>query len=362
MNSPDVKSIAFDPVNGRVKVPKFGWLRVRQSREVEGVLKNVTITREGDRWYASLQTEVAEVAPALGVQPTLGIDLGVASFAGTSEEKLIEPLQALKKQQRKLRYAQRCVSRKKKGCANRRKAVQKLARVHQTIARQRADWLHKLTTELADRHPVIAIEDLKVAAMTASERGTAAAPGKGVGRKAALNRSILDGAWGEFRRQLEYKCAWRGGEVIAVSPAYTSRTCRICQCEWAECRRRGELLRRLAGRALRFGPLLEGRRVPRVCSSARRMDSRGRIHNNAPDSPDAGEGIGPSSGMMFQPGCEPAGCTLTRWMLFPSFPAMCIRLPRSAVRRSPLAASRGSPSSSRDPSRARWCACALSLS
>lgn len=58
-----------------------------------------------------------------------------------------------------------------------------------------------------------------------------------MGRKAALNRSILDAAWGEFRRQLEYTCAWRGGEVIAVPPAYTSQTCRICKHESAENRK-----------------------------------------------------------------------------------------------------------------------------
>jgi putative transposase len=237
LRSPDVKTIAFDPVNGRAKVPKFGWLRMRQSREVEGQLRNITVTREGDRWYASIQTELSKVAAALDVQPTLGIDLGTANFAGLSDGRLIPALNALKKQQGKLRYAQRCVSRKKEGSANRRKAVEKMARVHQQIARQRSDWLHKLTTDLANHHPVIAIEDLKIRNMTASARRSAAAAGKGVGRKAALNRSILDAAWGEFRRQLEYKCVWRGGEVILVNPAYTSRTCRICGHESAENRK-----------------------------------------------------------------------------------------------------------------------------
>jgi putative transposase len=172
--------------------------------------------------------------PALGLAPTLGVDVGVAAFAATSDEQLVAPLKALAKQQRRLRRYQRAVSRKVKGSANRRKAVVRLGNLHRRIARQRSDWLHKLTTELADRHPVIALEDLRIVNMSASAKGTVEAPGRNVKSKAGLNRSILDAAWGEFRRQLQYKTAWRGGEVIAVPPAYTSRTCRCCGHQAAE--------------------------------------------------------------------------------------------------------------------------------
>jgi putative transposase len=150
---------------------------------------------------------------------------------------MVEPLQALKKQQRRLKHAQRAVSRKKKGSANRKKAIQRIFNIHRRITHQRSDWLHKLTTDLANRHAVIAIEDLKVANMSASAKGTAEAPGKNVRQKAALNRGILDAAWGEFGRQLTYKLEWRGGRVILVNPAYTSRTCRLCRHESAENRK-----------------------------------------------------------------------------------------------------------------------------
>lgn len=166
--------------------------------------------------------------------PTLGIDLGLAQFAAMSDGTCVAPLKALAKQQVRLKRYQRSVSRKKKGSNNRKKAVAKLAALHRRIAHQRADWLHKLTSAVADRHPVVALEDLCIKKMAASARGTTDAPGKNVRAKAGLNRSILDAAWGEFARQITYKLQWRGGRAIFVSPAYTSRTCRICQHESAE--------------------------------------------------------------------------------------------------------------------------------
>jgi putative transposase len=175
--------------------------------------------------------------PALDVAPTVGIDLGLAKFAALSDGSTVEPLKALARQQRRLRHAQRAVSRKKKGSANRRKAVDRLGRLHRRIAHQRGDWLHKLTTDLADRHAVIALEDLRIVNMSASAAGTADAPGKNVRAKAGLNRGILDAAWGEFARQLTYKVEWRGGRVILVNPAYTSRTCRCCGHESPENRK-----------------------------------------------------------------------------------------------------------------------------
>ncbi|SCK38431.1 putative transposase [Variovorax sp. HW608] len=234
---PDPKQFVLDAANGRLKLPKLGWVRLRMSQPLDGVVRNVSVTREGERWFVSLQVESKEVAPALDVAPTLGIDLGLAKFAALSDETSVEPLKALERQQRRLARYQRAVARKKKGSTNRRKAVVRLGNLYRRIARQRSDWLHKLTTELADRHAVIALEDLRIASMSASARGTVEAPGKNVRAKAGLNRGILDAAWGEFARQLAYKVQWRGGRVILVNPAYTSRTCRCCGHERAENRK-----------------------------------------------------------------------------------------------------------------------------
>ncbi len=253
---PDPKQFSLDAPNGRIQLPKLGWVRLRMSQPVEGKLRNVSITKEGSgkgaKWFASIQVETNETVPALGIEPTLGIDLGLAQFAAFSEEVLctagngnapralqhhVAPLKALAKQQVRLKRYQRSVARKKKGSANRKKAVAKLGNLHRRIAHQRNDWLHKLSTDLADAHPVIALEDLRIRNMSASAKGTVEAPGKMVRQKAGLNRGILDAAWGEFARQLSYKVEWRGGRVILVNPAYTSRTCRICAHEDAENRK-----------------------------------------------------------------------------------------------------------------------------
>ena len=225
---PDPKQFELDQVNARIKLPKLGWLRLRQSQPVAGEMRNVTVRREGEKWFASIQTRTTDVVQALDVPPTLGIDVGLTLFAARSDGGKIDPLEALKKQQRKLKHAQRAVSRKVKGSSNRKKAIVRLGNIHRRIAHQRSDWLHKLTTDLANRHAVIAVEDLNIKNMTASAKGTAEAPGKNVAAKAGLNRGILDAAWGEFTRQLTYKLEWRGGRVILVNPASTSQECRRC--------------------------------------------------------------------------------------------------------------------------------------
>jgi putative transposase len=229
---PNPSQLEFDGERGRVKLPKVGWLRLRVSRPVEGEIRSVSITREGDRWFASVQTSVAEIAPSPDLAPTLGIDLGIANFAAFSQRvdgrELVAPLDALRRQAKRLARYQRSMARKTKGSNNRRKAVNCLASLHRRIARQRRDWLHQLSTRIAAEHSVVALEDLRVASLSKSARGNVDRPGRNVKAKSRLNRAILDQGWSEFRRQLEYKLAWRGGRLILVEAAYTSRTCRTC--------------------------------------------------------------------------------------------------------------------------------------
>lgn len=234
---PDPKQFELDQVNGRIKLPKLGWMRLRQSQPVIGALRNVSLRKEGAKWFCCIQVECASTLPAANLEPTLGLDVGVALFAAGSDGRTIDPLAALKRQQVRLRCYQRAVSRKQKGSANRKKAVQRLGRLHRRIAAQRSDWLHQLSTRLANEHAVIAVENLQVKAMTASARGTIEAPGRNVKAKAGLNKSILDAAWGEFRRQLAYKLQWRGGQLVLVPPAHTSQRCSCCGHVAAENRR-----------------------------------------------------------------------------------------------------------------------------
>jgi putative transposase len=224
---PDPKQFDLDQANQRIKLPKLGWVRLRLSRPVVGQLRNVSLRQIGGRWHVSIQTQGADTLAA-GLPPSLGIDMGLSQFITTSDGRAVAPLRAMARQQARLRHHQKALSRKKKGSCNRRKAIERLARLHARIARQRSDWLHQLSTRLVREHPVIAIEDLKVAAMSASAKGSAETPGRRVKQKAGLNRGILDAAWAQFRRQLQYKAAAVGGEILAVDPAYTSQRCSGC--------------------------------------------------------------------------------------------------------------------------------------
>ena len=124
---------------------------------------------------------------------------------------------------------QRCLSRKTKFSSNWKKQKQKISRLYHRVAQTRHDFLHKTSTLISKNHAMIVIEDLKVTNMSKSAKGTAQAPGRCVKAKSGLNKSILDQGWGEFRRQLEYKQVWRGGELLAIEPRNTSRMCPACR-------------------------------------------------------------------------------------------------------------------------------------
>ncbi len=223
---PDPKQFRMD--GDRMFLPKAGWLRFRKSREIEGTPKQITVSRDGDHWFASFLCEMQISEPARVEGPAVGIDLGVVQAITLSTGEAI-PLPTLgTAEQKQLARRQRNLARKPKGSRNRAKARTRLAKFHRRVRNRRQDALHKATTRLAQSHSLLVVEDLRVKAMTASAKGTVESPGKNVRQKAGLNRAILDRSWGGFRRQLEYKAAWYGSAVLAVDPAYTSLRCRVC--------------------------------------------------------------------------------------------------------------------------------------
>ncbi|EKQ0963509.1 transposase, partial [Salmonella enterica] len=141
---------------------------------------------------------------------------------------VFEPVNSFKKNKKKLAALQRQLSRKVNFSNNWQKQKHKIQRLHSRIANIRRDYLHKVTTTISKNHAMIVIEDLKVKNMSKSTAGTRSQPGHNVRAKSGLNRSILDQGWHEMRRQLEYKQLWRGGQVLAVPPAYTSQRCACC--------------------------------------------------------------------------------------------------------------------------------------
>jgi len=225
---PDAKQFVIDQGNSRIKFPKLGWIRFRNSRDILGTAKNITVSQTGGKWFASIQTEREVEQPIPTATSAIGIDMGIVRFATLSDGTHIEPLNSFKKHEHRLRKHQRRMSSKVKFSKNWRKAKRRVQKIHTRIGNARKDFLHKTTTEISKNHAMVAIEDLQVRNMSKSSQGTAEAPGKNVAAKSGLNKSILDQGWFEFRRQLEYKLAWRGGILVPVPAHYTSQTCPAC--------------------------------------------------------------------------------------------------------------------------------------
>lgn len=229
-------------VNQQVLLPGFGIIKLAQPERLPVAQpKMLALSRDAcGRYFIAFMVEVdQEPLPANG--KTVGVDLGVKTLAVYSTGEKVEAHQAALKLKRRLRHAQRSLSRKKgarKGetKSNRyRSQQQRVARIQCRIADARRDAQHKLTDDLTKRFGVVCLEDLSVKGMMSSAKGTSEAPGKMVAQKAGLNRGIANAGFGEIRRQIEFKAKWRGGAVLFAdrwSP--TSRACGECGTYQAE--------------------------------------------------------------------------------------------------------------------------------
>jgi putative transposase len=217
-----------------IQLPRIGRVRIAPGERGYAPSQSyaqVSLVQEpGGRWYASVVQEQAAASPvALEGPAEVGIDLGVRKLATLSDGSApYENPRALEKAALKLRRASRALSRSRKSSARRQKKRRRQARLHGRVAALRRDAIHKATTDIASRFKVVAIEDLRVKNMTRSAKGTPSKPGRNVRSKAGLNRAVLDASFAEFRRQLQYKLAWRGGRLIAVPAAWTSQRCSCC--------------------------------------------------------------------------------------------------------------------------------------
>jgi len=204
----------FKVVGNRIRLPKVGWLKLREGLRFSGRPLSATVSREADRWFVSVPVEIELPTPVCKKQETVGIDLGITTAATLSSGEKLPGPKALSANLKKLRLLSRRHARKLKGSANSRKSKQQLARLHARIAHVRQDWLHKLTTRLCRENGVIAVEDLNVRGMMANEK---------------LARHSADIGMHEFRRQLEYKSKLRGVELVIVDRWYpSSKLCSIC--------------------------------------------------------------------------------------------------------------------------------------
>lgn len=217
-----------DEGRSRLYLPKVGWVRYRNSRKVEGIPKSVTVTGKGGHWFASIQVEFEAPAAIHPSTSMVGIDMGIKRFATLSDGTVYVPLNAFKTGRGTLARLQRQLKNKKKSSKNRKKLKAKIARCHEKMANARHDFLQKTSTDISKNHAVTVVEDLKVANMSKSAKGTVERPGNHVPQKSGLNRSILDQGWGMFFGMLAYKQDWLGGMLLKVPPQGTSQECPPC--------------------------------------------------------------------------------------------------------------------------------------
>ena len=199
----------------RIRIPKLGWVRMRETLRFTGRIVSASVTRVANHWYASITVETSDPpAPPAENQGTVGVDLGVKALATLSNGESFEGPKALRALLMRLRRLSRTLSRKVKGSRNRARAKLKLAKLHARIANIRRDSLHQLSTSITRRFHTIGIEDLNV---------------KGMLRNRHLARAIADMGFYELRRQLEYKAARRGGQVVLVDRWFpSSKQCSGC--------------------------------------------------------------------------------------------------------------------------------------
>lgn len=201
-----------------VKLPKLGIVKTVISRKYTGTLKTATVSATSTgKYFISVLVDdgLKEPEPApFDSSNTVGIDVGLTSFLVTSDGLKEDNPRYLKNSLARLKHLQRSVARKVKGSNNRRKAVQKVAILHERISNQRSDLLHKYSYKLVSENQAIAVETLNVSSMLKNH---------------CLARSISDVGWSELFRQLEYKCTQYGKTLLKIGQFEpSSKLCSVC--------------------------------------------------------------------------------------------------------------------------------------
>ena len=209
----------IDYDNWTIKIAKIGTVKFFKghNKQINGKIKSYTISHTPtDRYFISVLYETADRAK-LNNNKSVGIDVGIKDFVTLSDGKVFENQKYLKSNLRKLRVLERTVSRryqrnkkKEEQSNNWRKAVKQVAKMHERIAFQRYDYLHKVSTWIANNYSTVCVETLNVKEMMKNHH---------------LAQLISDCGWGMFINMLEYKC----DNLVKIDKWFaSSQTCSEC--------------------------------------------------------------------------------------------------------------------------------------
>ena len=206
----------------RIKLPKIGWVKLCLHRPLmdNSTIKTVTISRTPTgKYYVSILVEYENQILAIIPENFLGLDFAMHGLYAASDEADADYPNFLRKAEKKLAKAQRKLSKRQKGSHNRDKQRLHVARLHEKIANQRRDFLHKKSRYLADRYDVIGIEDISVKNMAKHKKGG----------KFSFGKSVADNGWNMFTNMLDYKLAWQGKKLVKIDKWYpSSQLCHVC--------------------------------------------------------------------------------------------------------------------------------------
>jgi putative transposase len=271
------------PIKGdKLTVPGVGTCRVRLSRPIEGRCKQLRITRRADGWYVLLVREIPKPAPLAKTGETVGVDVGIKSFATLSTGEEIANPRCLKQVAAKLAREQRSLARKVKGSQNRGKTRGKVALRHLSVHRARKHFHHEEAAKLVERFDRIAVEDLNIRGMVKNRR---------------LAKAIFDVAWGQFFAITKSKAENAGQTFERVNPRYTSQTCSNCghrqkmplAIRIYECEKCGFVCDRDHNAAINLDTVRPSGPEPDACGERQRSEKQERDGRTQSEPSDGGE-------------------------------------------------------------------------
>ena len=204
----------FKIVDDKLHLSKIGDIKIKLHRLFDGTIKTLTIKKSPTgKWFASFVVDIGELIPKQNNSTSVGIDVGISSFATMSDGSKIDNPRILKSEEPNLARAQRKLSNTPKGSVERRKRLKVVQRVHERIRNKRKDFIHKVSRNLVDTYGCIVFEDLTI---------------KNMLKNHCLAKAISDVSWGMLVNITTSKAEEAGSEVILVDPRYTSQMCSRC--------------------------------------------------------------------------------------------------------------------------------------